>query len=182
MPQQFNQNQNVAGRSSGEFASTEELISHYGERAAEILNESHCKLEDLYSQQASQLAEFQRFAINAHRTVASLAPHIQRYESMENLLLDPNRLADYTVNFFTHVHPVPSTSELMQMQQQQQMQPQQMQQVQRAALPATPQGYTNGSNGSRVNLADVPPEHRWMVADRMEKAGMFNGKVLIGGN
>lgn len=96
-------------------------------------------------------------------TIQQLKPHIARYGQMEQMLTDPNRLAAYTVDFFTHVHPV----------QNQQPQPQ----FQR---PEFPGGAPSGGGGRQFSLAQVRPDQRWQVADQMERQGMFQGKVLIG--
>jgi hypothetical protein len=137
-----------------------------GPRAAEMLNESHCKLEDLYQQQAQQLAELNQFALTSVDTMRQLAPHIQRYEAMENMVTDPDRLAAYTVDFFTHVHPLP--------ERQSATRP-----MVRPDYPSSPQG---AGGGGQMRLADVRPEQRWMVADQMERQGMLRGKqILVGG-
>jgi hypothetical protein len=157
---------NVPGRSDASFASTEELIQAMGPRAAEMLNESHCKLEDLYQQQQQQIAELNQFAVNSYDTMRQLAPHIQRYEAMETLMTDPDRLAAYTVDFFTHVHPLPPRENAVRP-------------LVRPDFPASPAG--DGGNGE-MRLADVRPEQRWMVADQMERQGLMRGKqILVGG-
>ena len=96
-----------------------------------------------------------------HQTIQGLKPHIQRYAQMEDMLTDPNRLAAYTVDYFTHVVPVQT----------------QQQQFQR---PEFPGGAPSGGGGGQFQLAQVRPDQRWMVADQLEKQGMFRGKVLIG--
>jgi hypothetical protein len=164
LPQQYHQN--VPGRSDASFASTEELIQAMGPRAAEMLNESHCKLEDFYVQQQHQIAELNQFAINSYDTMRQLAPHIQRYEAMENMVTDPNRLAAYTVDFFNHVHPLPPRENAVRP-------------LVRPDYPSTPS--SNGGNGE-MRLADIRPEQRWMVADQMERQGLMRGKqILVGG-
>lgn len=87
---------------------------------------------------------------------------MQRYESMENLLTDPDRLAAYTVDFFTHVHPVDNNNNIPPQQRYPQLPPAQQ----------SPNG---------IDLGSIAPEKRWMVADEMERQGMFNGKPLIVG-
>jgi hypothetical protein len=153
-------------RSDASFASTEELIQAMGPRAAEMLNESHCKLEDMYQQQAQQLAELNQFALTSVDTMAQLYPHIQRYQAMENMVTDPDRLAAYTVDFFNHVHPLPPRENAVRP-------------LVRPDFPSSPSG--NGGNGE-MQLRDVRPEQRWMVADQMERQGLMRGKqILVGG-
>jgi hypothetical protein len=84
---------------------------------------------------------------------------------MERLMTDPDRLAKYTIGFFTDVYPVQSTRE------------QQQQQYQRPNFPALPPA--QGGGGQLLALASVRPEERWKVADQMERQGMFRTKQLI---
>jgi hypothetical protein len=164
---------NVRGRSSTEFAATEDLQQIFGPRAAEIINESHCKLENelIKTQKLFQIANEQ--LARANQTIAALTPHIQRYQSMERLMTDPDRLAKYTIGFFTDVYPVQSTRE----QQQQQLAVSQSNPYQRPNFPALPPA--QGGGGQQLALASVRPEERWKVADQMERQGMFRTKQLI---
>jgi hypothetical protein len=111
------------------FASAETLTRDFRlpiEQTAELLNESHVRLEDwtmdLYNQ-ASELAHhnvaLQNMALdqqdaivqqdellrvyaqqhlNHQEFVKELLPHLDRYEKMEELLLDSTKLADYYRN------------------------------------------------------------------------------------
>lgn len=134
-----------------------------GPRAAEIINESHLKLENelIRYQKLFQLANEQ--LEKANQTIAALAPHIQRYAAMENLLTNPDRLARYTVDFFTHVHPLPNRTV--------------PQQDVRANFPGLPAS-SGGSGG--FDLAQISPDQRWKVADDLERRGYFRGRQLIG--
>lgn len=101
------------------------------------------------------------FGVQSVATVNALAPHMERYQEMENLLVDPDRLAAYTVDFFTKVHPVNS---------------QPVPQYQHPQLPPAHQ-----SPGG-IDLASIRPDQRWMVVDEMERQGLLQGKPLIIGN
>lgn len=95
-------------------------------------------------------------------TMNALRPHMQRYENMESLVTDPDRLAAYTVDFFTYVHPVDNNNNIPPQQRYPNLPPEQQ------------------SSGG-IDLGSIAPEKRWMVADEMERQGMFNGKPLIVG-
>lgn len=81
---------------------------------------------------------------------------------MEILLTDPDLLAAYVNDFFTHIVPLPKQDDAVA--------------YQRASFPEMP---TGGSGNSAVNLSDVRPDQRWIVADQMEAAGLFSGKTLV---
>lgn len=134
-----------------------------GPRAAEILNESHCKLEDALRQTQQQLQEFQKFAIDSVNTVSQLAPHIERYAAMEALLTDPDRLAQYTVDYFTHVHPVPDR-------------PNAAASLVRPDFPSMP---ASAGGDGQLRLANIRPDQRWMVADKLERQGAFRDKQIV---
>ena len=89
------------------MASTEELIAQYGGRAAEIINEYACQLEDKLQALTQAYQESMAYNVRSFETIQALAPHIQRYQAMENLLTNPDSLAAYTVDFFTYVQPLP---------------------------------------------------------------------------
>lgn len=111
------------------YASAETLVRQFGlpiESTAELLNESHVRLEnwtmDLYKQAqgiAEQNAALQNITLDqqnailqqdallrnyakqsiAHsQFVKELLPHVDRYGKMEELLLDSHKLADYYKN------------------------------------------------------------------------------------
>jgi hypothetical protein len=138
----------------------------YGENAAEILNRSHCQLEDALEQQVSinqQLVqEYHSYALATAQLTAELQEHINRYVAMEEMVTDPDKLADYVIQFYTYAHPVPSQSEIQEMSKQ------------RSTLPGTPLPQQSES----INLSQVPPEKRWMMTDMLEKQGLLKGKML----
>lgn len=143
------------------MSSTEELIQQFGPRAAEILNEYACQLEDQLQALTQQYEESMAYNIRSFETVQALAPHIQRYQAMENLLTDPDKLAAYTVDYFTYVQPVaerPNATPLVR--------------------PDFPAVLSNPQPGVPI-LADIHPAERWMIADAMERQGMLRGKQLI---
>lgn len=127
------------------------------------LNKYACDLEDALQAYGEQLGQTQNFAQYQNQVIEKLEPHMQRYKAMETLLLDPELLAAYVNDFYTHVHPVESEAE-------------QQVQAQRTAFPQMPA--SSGSAG-KVNLSDIRPDQRWMVADQMEQAGLFSGKRLV---
>jgi hypothetical protein len=86
---------------------------------------------------------------------------------MESLLTDPNALASYTVDFFTHVHPVQSVREQQAAQQQ----------MSRPSFPDMPAA--NAAPG-QVSLGQIAPWERYKVSDAMERQGMFREKVIVG--
>jgi len=120
-------------------------------------------LEDTLETYGKQLGATQQFAQYQDSVLQQLKPHIDRYKAMETLLTEPTLLAAYTKDFFTHVHPVESTQE-------------RQERAHRQAFPDMPpvQG-----NRASINLSDVRPDQRWMVADDMERHGMFTNKVLV---
>jgi hypothetical protein len=127
------------------------------------LNKYACDLEDALQTYTQQLGQTQNFSQYQHQVIGELEPHIARYKAMETLLLDPSLLAAYVNDFYTHVHPVETEAE-------------QQIQAQRSAFPQMP---TVDGGGTKVNLSDVRPDQRWMVADQMEQAGLFSGKRLV---
>lgn len=163
MPQQQVGYANIPQRSNTAFASTEELIGQLGPRAAEILNESHCKTEDQLQMASQQAQVLHQFALESVQTMQQLAPHIERYGRMEELLTDPDRLAAYTVDYFTHVNPLPER-------------PNAAASLVRPDFPSMP---TNSGGNGQMRLADVRPDQRYMVADQMEARGLMNGKLIV---
>lgn len=139
------------------------MIGQLGPRAAEILNESHCKIEDQLLRSQQQAHVLHQFALQSVQTMQELAPHIDRYGRMEELLTDPNRLAAYTVDYFTHVQPLPER-------------PNAAASLVRPDFPAMP---PSGGGDGQLRLANIRPEQRWMVADQMEKQGLLQGKPII---
>lgn len=172
------------------------MIGQLGPRAAEILNESHCKTEDQLQLVTQQAQILHQFALESVATMQQLAPHIERYARMETLLTDPNkltafvvdynnhvqtlphveraarmetlltdadRLAAYTVDFFTHVNPLPDR-------------PNAAASLVRPDFPSMP---TNSGGNGQMRLANVRPDQRWMVADKMESQGLLQGKPII---
>lgn len=134
-----------------------------GPRAAEVLNESHCKTEDELAQTQKVLALYHQRLMEANYTIGALSPHIQRYSAMEALLTDPDRLAAYTVDFFTHVHPLPPKPSASQS----------------LVRPDYPQMPVAQGNTGEVSLGQYRPELRWQVADQMERQGLMAMKRII---
>lgn len=143
------------------WASDQEVVNAI---APSQLNKYACDLEDTLQAYGKKLGETQQFTQYQHQVLERLAPHMERYKAMETLLLNPSLLAAYVNDFFTHVHPV-------------EVQAEQQIQAQRQAFPQMPAG--NGGGNGKVNLSDIRPDQRWMVADQMEQAGLFSGKRLV---
>lgn len=122
-------NRNLPKVSNDGYANAETLVRQFGlpiESTAELLNESHVRLEnwtmDLYNQaksvaeqnaalqnitldqqnailqQDALLRNYAKQSINHSQFVKELLPHIDRYGRMEELLLDSKKLADYYKN------------------------------------------------------------------------------------
>lgn len=140
--------------------------------APSVLNKYACDLEDTLQVYGAKLQETQQFAQYQHDVIEKLAPHIERYKAMETLLLDPNLLAAYVNDYFTHVVPVQSSQEQATALGQQ---AQGLVQA-RPQFPAMPDAQ---GNSGRINLSDVRPDQRYLIADQMEANGMFNGKRLV---
>lgn len=143
------------------MSSTEELIQQFGPRAAEILNEYACNLEDQLQALTQQYQESMAYNVRSFETVQALAPHIQRYQAMETLLTDPNRLAQYTVDYFTHVQPLPERPNAAPL-----------------IRPDFPAILSNPQPGV-PSLSDIHPAERWRIVDAMDRQGMLKNKQLI---
>lgn len=125
-------------------------------------------MEDQLNQMTQAARELQAFGVQSVQLINELAPHIDRYGKMESLLTDSNRLAQYTVDYFTHVDPVPDRPDPTSASAS----------LVRPEFPAIPMPNTPGN----IRLADVRPEQRWMVADQLEKNGMLQGKPIVVGD
>lgn len=143
------------------MSSTEELIQQFGPRAAEILNEYACQLEDQLQALAQQYQESMAYNVRSFETIQALVPHIQRYQAMETLLTDPDRLAAYTVDYFTYVQPLPERPNAAPL-----------------VRPDFPAVLSNPQPGV-PNLSDVHPAERWKIVDAMDRQGMLKNKQLI---
>lgn len=152
---------NFPGRKIQSNSSTEQLIQQFGPRAAEILNEYACQLEDRMQAMTQAYQESMDYNVRSFETIQALAPHIQRYQAMENLMTNPDSLAAYTVDFFTHVQPLPERPNAAPL-----------------VRPDFPAVLSNPQPGV-PDLSQVHPSERWKVADAMERQGMWQGKVLI---
>lgn len=120
------------------------------------------------SQQLQALAqhyqESMQYNATSYETIQALAPHIQRYQAMETLMTDADRLAEYTNNYFTYVQPLPERPNAAPLV--------------RPEFPAMPVGM---GNEGQPRLAEVHPALRWQIADQLDREGAFRQKVLIAG-
>ena len=110
------------------------VVNHFGIEAPGILNQYACTLEDMLMQEAGKMDQM-----------------IQRGAALENILTDPDNLADYTDRFFTDVYPVDIDGEGEYVQEE--VAPQQYQQ--QYDMPAIPAGQA----GSAPNTA--APAQQW---------------------
>lgn len=116
---------------------------------------------------------------------------------LQEILTNPDLLANYTKNYFTYVVPIQEQQGQYQQPQAQDQyqQPQQYQYQQQPAFQSNVQSsagynpmYSEGFNlpyqqeapsMNGVDLSQVPPEHRWRYADQMERDGYFRNKKLV---
>ena len=112
---------------------TSAVVNHFGIEAPAILNQYATVLEDALIEQNGVLQQTG-----------------ERAQRMEQILTDPDHLADYTDRFFTEVYPVDIDGE----QQQQQQLPGQQYQQQYDQMPAVPAAAGQGQ-------PSVDPETQW---------------------
>jgi hypothetical protein len=120
-------------------------------------------MEDELNRTKAMLQESIAFNQHSIQVMQQLAPHIERYGAMENLLLDADRLAAYTVDYFTHVQPLPER-------------PNAAASLVRPEFPSMP---ASSGNDGTMRLANVRPDQRWIVADQMEQQGLLRGKPIV---
>ena len=115
---------------------------------------------------------FQQAYAQAYQTAEQIAPHMERYQRLEALLSDMEALLPY-VNDLSNLEFGCDLVQLLA----QYGPAQQVPVPQRPEFPGMP---AQGQTIQQFSLAQVRPEDRWRVADQMERAGMFQGKTLIG--
>jgi hypothetical protein len=74
------------------WPTNEELFQQYGTQAPRVLNQYACALED-------ELGQVQDFAARQHEVLERLKPHIDRYQNLEQIVFDPDKLAQWTTYY-----------------------------------------------------------------------------------
>jgi hypothetical protein len=163
-----------------------EIHDHFGPDAAKVLNDYSCNLEDALIQTNAQLVE----ACNLLQELSG------EHKAYEQILTDPDTLADYTCEFFGENGPYPIPEE--------QVQPQGMavgQQfhsssssssplhlsrwllsVPQMPVPPQPQAQANPSDfwNSFGNLADRDPANAWRYLNSAQQTpDVFRNKLLV---
>ena len=157
-----------------------DVIDHFGPDAAAIVNEYACNVEDALIQTHQQLNE----------AVTLLQELSNEHAAYEQILTDPDVLADYTCEFFGEngPHPVeddePTYGSGMTVGQQfQQVAPQQVA-PQRPTMPIPPQPQAPSNAGdfwnSFGNLADRDPANAWRYLNSAQQSPeIFRNKLLV---
>ena len=162
-----------------------EIHDHFGPDAAKVLNDYACQVEDALIQTNAQLVE----ACNLLEELSG------EHRAYEQILTDPDTLADYTCEFFGENGPYPIPEEQVQpqgmnvgqqFQQQQFQQPAAPQQVapQRPEMPVPPQPQAAANPGDFLNsfgnLADRDPANAWRYLNSAQQTPeVFRNKLLV---
>lgn len=158
-----------------------ELIEHFGADAANVLNTYACQVEDALIQTNAQLVE-------ACELLQELSGEHRAYEQ---ILTDPDVLADYTCEFFgdNGPYPIPEEQAPAYAQQPAQMQSvgqrfQQQAAPQRPEMPLPPQPQAPANAGdfwnNFGNLADRDPANAWRYLNSAQQnPEVFRNKLLV---
>ena len=157
-----------------------EIHDHFGPDAAKVLNDYSCNLEDALIQTNAQLVE----ACNLLQELSG------EHKAYEQILTDPDILADYTCEFFGENGPYPIPEERVQPQgmnvgqqfQQQQFQQPAAPQRPQMPVPPQPQAQANPSDfwNSFGNLADRDPANAWRYLNSAQQTpDVFRNKLLV---
>ena len=165
-----------------------EVINHFGADAPAVLNNYAVQVEDSLIQTNNQLLE-----------AVDLLKEIQaEHQSYEQILTDPDVLADYTCEFFGENGPYPVEDEPMGQvvgnqgispeQQAAALQQQQaaaaQQQFARPQMPVPPQPQAQENTGdfwnNFGNLADKDPANAWRYLNQAQQTpDIFRNKMLV---
>jgi len=152
-----------------------EIHDHFGPDAAKVLNDYSCNLEDALIQTNAQLVE----ACNLLQELSG------EHKAYEQILTDPDILADYTCEFFGENGPYPIPEERVQPQGmnvgQQFQQPAAPQRPQ-MPVPPQPQAQANPSDfwNSFGTLADRDPANAWRYLNSAQQTpDVFRNKLLV---
>jgi hypothetical protein len=167
-----------------------EVINHFGADAPAVLNTYACQIEDALITTNNQLQE-----------AVGLLKEIQgEHQSYEQILTDPDVLADYTCEFFGPEGPYPVEEPAGQVvgnpgitpqqqaaalqQQQAAAAQQQGQQFARPQMPVPPQPQAQENTGEFWNnfgaLTDKDPANAWRYLNQAQQTpDIFRNKMLV---
>ena len=169
-----------------------EVINHFGADAPAVLNDYACRVEDSLITTNQQLNE----------AVALLQEINEEHKAYEQILTDPDVLADYTCEFFGENGPYPVEDPIGQgqvvgnpgitpqqqaaaLQQQQAAAAQQQgQQFARPQMPVPPQPQAQENTGDFWNnfgtLTDKDPANAWRYLNQAQQTpDIFRNKMLV---
>ena len=169
-----------------------EVINHFGADAPAVLNDYACRVEDSLVTTNQQLNE----------AVSLLQEINEEHKAYEQILTDPDVLADYTCEFFGPEGPYPVEEEpagqvvgnqgitaqqqaaALQQQQAAAAQAQQGQQFARPQMPVPPQPQAQENTGEFWNnfgaLTDKDPANAWRYLNQAQQTpDIFRNKMLV---
>ena len=167
-----------------------EVINHFGADAPAVLNDYACRVEDSLITTNQQLNE----------AVALLQEINEEHKAYEQILTDPDVLADYTCEFFGPEGPYPVEEEPVgqvvgnqgitaqqqaaALQQQQAAAAQADQRFARPQMPVPPQPQAPENTGDFWNnfgtLADKDPANAWRYLNQAQQTpDIFRNKMLV---
>ena len=167
-----------------------EVINHFGADAPAVLNDYACRVEDSLITTNQQLNE----------AVALLQEINEEHKAYEQILTDPDVLADYTCEFFGPEGPYPVEEEPVgqvvgnqgitaqqqaaALQQQQAAAAQADQRFVRPQMPVPPQPQAPENTGDFWNnfgtLADKDPANAWRYLNQAQQTpDIFRNKMLV---
>ena len=158
-----------------------EVINHFGADAPAVLNDYACRVEDSLITTNQQLNE----------AVALLQEINEEHKAYEQILTDPDVLADYTCEFFGPQGPYPVEEDQAQGQYvgnpgitPQQQQAAADQRFARPQMPVPPQPQAPENTGDFWNnfgsLADKDPANAWRYLNQAQQTpDIFRNKMLV---
>ena len=158
-----------------------EVIDHFGPDAPAVLNDYACRVEDSLITTNQQLNE----------AVALLQEINEEHKAYEQILTDPDVLADYTCEFFGPQGPYPVEEDQAQGQYvgnpgitPQQQQAAADQRFARPQMPVPPQPQAPENNGDFWNnfgaLTDKDPANAWRYLNQAQQTpDIFRNKMLV---
>ena len=158
-----------------------EVINHFGADAPAVLNDYACRVEDSLVTTNQQLNE----------AVSLLQEINEEHKAYEQILTDPDVLADYTCEFFGPEGPYPVEEDQAQGQYvgnpgitPQQQQAAADQRFARPQMPVPPQPQAPENTGDFWNnfgsLADKDPANAWRYLNQAQQTpDIFRNKMLV---
>ena len=167
-------------RENGVSEASLEVINHFGADAPALLNNYACQIEDSLIQSNGQLQE----------ATGLLQELVAEHKAYQQILTNPDTLADYTCQFFGPEGPHPVEKEAPTNgrfvgQQFQNTGVQQAPAPQRPEMPAPPQPQAQQRNpeefwNSFGNLADRDPAQAWKYLNAAQQSPeIFRQKLLV---